>query len=351
MIALLALPLDDVSQVLARADAFLAKNVSFEAEYKFSGYLLKREPVKLRIEKPDRVRFWANLSLSDYEVSSTEKGWVDVEHRDKVYDDPGVAQGIGLRDSRVSQAFALAFPRFLISPTFSSTVPGEKARVLTGNAKVGTLTGDKITYEMKQPGTLVNYQVLIGKDGNVLYYKFKVQSMSGNQEGEWELSKFTAKKFQLSDFVLRVPDDYAPVAVPGAGFPWDPENKFYFGTWQQGSRKVDLTERLSKQPTLIALLDTAKPSLDSESALKALEAKGIKVLRLNGLASGGRLDLPTDTSGGDLRKLNPPALPFFILRKPDGMLKRYWMGYDPAESKTWQDDVVSATQMAPSSKN
>jgi hypothetical protein len=351
MIALLALPLDDVSQVLARADAFLAKNVSFEAEYKFSGYLIKSEPVKLRIDKPDRVRFWANLSLSNYEVSSTEKGWLDVEHRDKVYDDPGVAQGIGLRDSRLSQAFALAFPRFLISPNFSTTVPGEKERVLTRNAKIGNLTGDQITYDMKQPGTSVQYKVLIGADGNVLYYMFKVQSMSGNQEGTWELSKFTAKKFQLSDFVLRVPDDYAPVTVPGAGSPLEAESKFYFGKWKQGSQTVDLTEKISKQATLIALLDAAKPSSDCESALKALEAKGIKVLRINGLTGEGRLDLPTDPTGADLRKLNPPALPFFILRKTDGVLKRYWMGYDPAESKAWQDDVISATKLANGSKD
>jgi len=351
MIALLALPLDDVSQVLARADAFLAKNVSFEAEYKFSGYLIKSEPVKLRIDKPDRVRFWANLSLSNYEVSSTEKGWLDVEHRDKVYDDPGVAQGVGLRDSRLSQAFALAFPRFLISQSFSATVPGEKERVLTRNAKIGNLTGDQITYDMKQPGTSVQYKVLIGADGNVLYYMFKVQSMSGNQEGTWELSKFTAKKFQLSDFVLRVPDDYAPVTVPGAGSPLEAESKFYFGKWKQGSQTVDLTEKISKQATLIALLDAAKPSSDCESALKALEAKGIKVLRINGLTGEGRLDLPTDPTGADLRKLNPPALPFFILRKTDGVLKRYWMGYDPAESKAWQDDVISATKLANGSKD
>lgn len=351
MIALLALPLDSVSQVLARADAFLAKNVSFEAEYKFSGYLIKREPVKLRIEKPDRVRFWANLSLSNYEVSSTEKGWLDVEHRDKVYDDPGVAQGIGLRDSRLSQAFALAFPRFLISPNFSSTVPGEKERVLTRNAKIGNLTGDQITYDMKQPGTSVQYKVLIGADGNVLYYMFKVTSMSGNQEGTWELSKFTAKKFQISDFVLRIPDDYSPVTVPGAGSPLDVESKFEFGNWKQGSKSINLTDQLSKETTLIALLDSSKPSVDCEAALKSLEAKGIKVVRLNGLVGEGPEKLPYDPTGADLRKLNPPALPFFMLRKKDGLLKQYWMGYDPAESKAWQEDVVSATKRASAGKD
>lgn len=318
MLALLAFP---PSGPDTRFDAFMKAHPTFTAVVDVAqGRSSLRTTIW--IERPaKRLRFEAKGAGTDFGLSSTEKGYFEVNRVQRVYDEHEPLGRLTHYGSRISGAMG-AFPNFLLAGSTKAVFQDLK---VTANARGDELSA---TFETERG----KGQIHMGIDAQGRPVRYEIESPMGHII--WTLVSFSDMKGGLAATYRPLPMGYVPYALPEIPFPLAIGSAFPLRGWRQGNRSVDLS---TAKGLLVAVLGSdCPPSASVRPSLARLEKQvPVAIVGPNGLS---------DPSGALLKKLSPPGTPMFYLVDRSGKVSKLWFGFDAQKAKDWEADVVASVK-------
>src|SRR5579862_8799429 len=108
-----------LSRLDAEADfaAFVKKHPTFKVHVEASVNGKSISVGDLLVERPERLLYKAHGAKFDYALSSTEKGYVEVENSRKLYDEYPSVGRLAVYDSDINGLAGSLVPRFLFVPS------------------------------------------------------------------------------------------------------------------------------------------------------------------------------------------------------------------------------------------
>ena len=296
----------------ARLDAFLRDHSSkFVAvtECAVGGQTVGR--ATLRVGNP-RFRFDAKGAGMDYSLSSTEKGYVEIERATKSYDEHPAQGRVVFIQSRISGAIAL-MPSFLLASSAAELFGGVKP----------TVKGERLEWTVRTSDGPVPASLLVDTGGKPARYTFGPRT--------WKLISYGAGTDALAAYALAIPLGYVPFALPELPTPLAVGSPAPLAGWRRGGKPLDLSVAGAGKARLLAVLGDDAPSRAARPFLIDL-GKTMPVF----LIGPGEI---TDPTGAGMRRLSPPGTPMFYLVGGDGKVKALWFGFERAKGAAWEAEV------------
>lgn len=309
----------------ARLDAFLKAHPAFVAvtELSVNDKAVGRSTFRVQRDAA-RLRFDAKGAGYDYTLSETERGYLEVERVEKVYDEHPPIGGLALYESDLAGALALA-PKYLLVDSADKMMGGQKA----------TATGDELRANFQTQDGPVELRLLVGPDGSPQRFT----SNAGGRTQSWKTVSFVSGTGTLPEYRIEVPLGFVPHRLPPLPTPLAIGSPAPLSGWQRLGKPLDLGVASPGKPRLLAVLgDDCAPSRAAKPFLVEL-GKSMPVF----LIGKGEI---TDPAGGKLKLLSPPGTPMFYLVGGDGKVKNLWFGFDAAGGRAWEKEVLEAAQGA-----
>ncbi|RYG24666.1 hypothetical protein EON82_09925 [bacterium] len=311
---------------VARLDAFMKAHPTFVATFQVSirGRAVGTET--LRVSRPNRMRYDLKGSGIDYSLSSTEKGYVEVDRVELAYDEHKWPGGLQVYESRLKPIAESVFPRYVLpaaiagflrsKPTVAAVDGGEELRV-----KIQTPTGE------------MEMRLLVDGQGRPARYS---EGMGG-QFTTWKLTSFKDGSSDLANYRIEAPVGYVPYALPELPYPLQVGEAAPLTGWRKAGAAVDLAEPQRGKTRLLAVLGSDCPASKAVRPSLAALAKSMPVL----IIGPGEI---TDPSGALMKRLSPPGTPMFYMVGPDGKVTGLWLGFDLAKAAAWQNEIREAAK-------
>jgi hypothetical protein len=314
----------------ARFDAFMKAHPTFVATFDVSirGHAIGTET--LRVSRPQRLRFDLKGSGIDYTLSSTEKGYVEIDRVDQSYDEHESPGGLRVFDSRIMPVSRNIFPHHVLITKMSAIFGSTKTTVSPVNG------GDQISATITGPGGAIEVQLVVDSQGRPARF-------GEGRPGEltvWRLTSFKDSSPELANYRLEAPIGYVPFALPELPYPLQVGEPAPLTGWRRAGKPVDLAEPQRGRTRLLAVLGSDCPA--SKAVRPSLQrlAKSMPVLII------GPGDI-VDPSGTLMKRLSPPGTPMFYMVGPDGKVTGLWFGFDATKAAAWESEIREAAQEKP----
>ncbi len=281
-----------------------------------SGFLL--------VQRPSNSFYRCQAGQDIYQVSNTEKGYVEVDHADSDYDEfPG--GGLQIRSSRISPAADFA-PNLALYEDLQ--------RLFKATPKVTPQSdGDQIYYITKGMQGSQEIWLTINQEGALASYRIKSAGMAGVKDRVWNL-QYTFPHISPSDFSLPLPLGYQPFALPEEEVPLRKGSTVPVSGWKNASgASVNLLDEAGHKTFLLSILDDQLPSKRALASLRQLKS----TMSVEIVGPG----MLKDPDGSRTKTLNPPGAPMFYLVDGKGKVIDLWFGFDPEQSAQFQKDILS----------
>jgi hypothetical protein len=293
---------------------------TFNGRPETSGVLLLHEPMYDLL----MVKQGADV----YKASSTPDGYLETDTGDRVYDESGPG-GAEIRGSRISGA-----PDTAPSLIFFSDLH----RIFkVANKITPAADGDQIYVVNKGMGGSSEIWVTINEMGEISNYRIKQAGNGKVSDRYWSLQYTFPSSVSPSEFALQIPLGYQPFALPRELSPLQKGKMAPLAGWKlAGGQTVNLLDQSGRKPFLLAVVDGQKPSQSAFAALHQLKSKLPVALVGPGLLR--------DPDGTRLQQLSPPGYPMFYLVDGSGKILNLWLGFDPAKSDQFQQEVTDGAK-------
>lgn len=323
-----------IDQVYARYESWAKTHKVKKVVFEVSSPLGPKVTGTLLIDGNRRLLMRSKEGKTNYVLSALPTGVVDIDYSARTYDEQPYPESIYPVQSRISELYGYALPGFLFRNSLKQIV-GEKAKVQNTTVP----RGDEITAHLSVEMGSVDFTILVDPQGRILHLHRVTQSIKGSSDITWNLS-YPAVTQKLPDSVFRVtiPLGSSPFTVDGMAEPIQRETAFPLKGWRSAATGQPFA---LKGSTLVAVLDqTDFSSSKTLAALKTLRSS-MAVVSV-GNPPKDALNILKDPSGANLKKIAAPATPFFVLVNAEGKVARTWMGFDPAHSQAFVQQVLTA---------
>jgi hypothetical protein len=323
LIAILALH-SKVSDPFQRFKSFNAVHPTLFVS--FSTLVQNRPGIKgtFLIERPSRSLFTSFEGKDKFSASNTERGYVEIDTADRVYDESPSGGGIGVRSSRISSTSGLA-PNVILFTDLKRALPAGPTITVVGDA-------DELHGTAKSQMGTTDVWATVDGQGEITRYRIKSVGPQGSSDLIWNFNYSFPSHLSLASFLTPLPLGYLPYALPPEPTPLQVGSMVPSQGWRMGGQTVELLDLAHHHPFLLAILDDQPPS---EMAREILALHNLRVLVV------GRGGL-ADPSGDRLRLLNPPGAPMFYLVGGDGKVTNIWLGFDRSQSGSFIKSLLDA---------
>jgi hypothetical protein len=337
------MPLDDFGTALERAQTKFRATPSVEAEYTFKIGASPLGKVRIWKDSNKRLHFWSNSAVGNYECVETPDTLVELDHGAQAYNLVLASRGDVPPFEERGNAYEVTYPPFFSVDGLARILTTQAKKTFKRGVKEGGRTGDLLDATTTAQMGSAKWQLLIGPSGEILRATSEVNVQGNLRTTEWKMVSFRARNFSAKEFDLRVPDDYAPEALPGAGFPANPGSKPITTGWKQRAAVFDFARAIQGRITLLAYYDAELPSQRARAGVAELRKRGLNVVEVSGIndASSG---LPVNPDGKSVARMNPVSFPYFVLLDSQSRIYRYWFGYRQEAKATWVSEILTATK-------
>ena len=350
MLALVLLPPDPVDDAIGLFHGWRDRNPVHEYRIEYRSGTSPKVDSLMRMDWNRKWTYFKTNSetFGNYELSYTDRGWLDLEHNDKQFDELPMRPEYGMRPSRLSGAIEGPFPSFIFSGTLRNLLPTQLKPTRNDNAMFNGAKSIELTATRGTSKDAEEYRakVNIAPDGTLQRVHFYNRApMSPVVDREWVFQSSTPIAADDSLFLATLPADYAPYSVDDAGMPIVAGESAKLAGWvQQGTGKA-LAEEVAGKLSVIAIFSPEDPL--SQEGIKALEVvgrAGVPVFALSdtGQPFAGAPYYNSQPNGMD--ELNPPSTPFFYLIDKNGKVQALWMGVEQGKADVRAEEIIAESK-------
>lgn len=319
--------LDRYAEIVQRAQAL---QVTFES---------RGLQASLTYEPEKRLRMVAKGKGVDYLLVEKADRVLEINYLSREYDEGPLVQ-LGSAPARVSSVSSI-MPGWLLQGDLRSLLP-DGSYVNRGSKKVSTGEGTLFFNRAVSPDKTAwqETSVVLTVNGTPLDVHIKGRTKKGPYEYQWAVSGFRAiARPAASTYAPKIPDGYTPFAVPTVfGMP-ETGAKMPLQGWKANSGDMLDIRKALPEGGLVAILGAASdPSDRAKASVQHLQDRKLPVLVL----SDQKTSFASGYDAGGLKKLGAPATPLFLKLDAEGAIVGIWLGFDAANAKQFEQDVMDA---------
>lgn len=341
ILTLLLAPFQSDSQaIVKRCEQYLANAdmLSVSVKTMVGGQPFGNATVKF--DRPNRLAF--SFSSGSFAASYTadEKGAIEVDHQQRIYDQYPPTTGLTIYPSRMNSVTKYGLPGFLLARNLSSLFPKGSKNKATKNVKLGASTVDLIEGRTEGPAGYMEAKTWIDSSGKVIRIHLKIATVQSSVTIQQDLSNYQKNvPIPASAFVNQVPDGFSPYALPRGDFAISPGTKVPNVSLQSASdgRSTSLQALTQGKTGLLVFLDPDFPRnsefIKSLSSVKSKIADcKVTYFSVYGDAAAAKsLGLPAvflDPTQNQFASLGIPGAPFVYLVDSKGKVVQAFHGFD-----------------------
>ncbi len=344
----------EVTGVLDRLAAFAKAHTRISVDFVANEDKRTFAKGALLLDRNHRMLFTTKWGPSDYSLSITEKGLVDIEVATAMYDEQPYTH-VGMYPSKISKS-SLFIPPCLLVPDVRNLFPKTAHTVYVGKKAEGGVSLETIKIDFPTQAGTCEFTISADSEGQILTWRTFTTGMMGNDDKTWNFSNLKSTgELPVSRFVRDIPNGYVPFSVPKMIDPVTVGDKVPVGVWSGKDGNQALQSLMGGKKAFIAILGTdCDPSKGAIASLAHI-GKGVHVITLTnaGSASAARqisADALFDPTGKVLAAFHIGATPTFFLVDGSGKVTNAWMGYDPDAAATFETEVSDALKDEPVKK-
>jgi len=332
---LMLLAPDDAALALGRFDAFVRSSPAFQAEITTSspGFATVYRAT-FRHGQSGRMRLNVAYAGGSFAMSLTERGRVDLDASESLYDEYPVNWPSQVVPSRLTDDLQIFFPGFL-------TAKSSRNWFFTSAKLAYSRVGDRSVVSAKSEIGDVRAEFL--PNGQLVKLRQTQISQLGSQTFDYEVKSWKPIPDALAQFSFSVPSGYTPISVSDYGYPADVGARAQLGTWIEGGKSTNVDSLAQKVGAILVFADPSNASgqLLAQSMAK-MNPQTVPVLKLaDGKVAAG---WSTNPDGKFLRSINPPGSPYVVIVGKDGRIKNQWFGISAASAASFVQEVDLAVE-------
>jgi hypothetical protein len=344
----------------ARYTAYRHANPVISADWSIStrGKEVSHGTILLQGEK--RVLFKSLAPADPYSLSETEKGVIELQSSNQVYDEFPPQPRIVALESRISGG-----TQFLPLPLFREVIDTSRTEYSSdGQESIDGMPVDVVKWSVAVEGGSLKYRIFIDSKGRIVKMTRQrvsdgpgvkmVPHMSPFKNEDplnavvWRITNYQSKSsLPLTAYYTPLPMGYVPYAIPpSSSIGIEVDMPFPAMTWKEAGKVVDFKAISAGKPAL--LLVTAPDCAPSHEAISNLglirhAASGavFKAVSLSRTAAGAS-GLPFDSNGKIQNAFGETSTPLFVLIDKSGKVANLWTGYDPNSQTKFEKEIESA---------
>ncbi len=332
---LMILAPDDATLTLSRYDALVRKTPAFKVEVTTSSPQMRTVYHSTFWHgQSGRVRIETVFPAGGFALSLTERGRVDIDRTERIYDEYPTEWPARIQPSRLTDSLSSFFPGFYLSKSSRNWFPARDKLAFTklgANSVVSTKSDSgEVRAEFLPSGELIKIrQTQVSQMGSITF--------------DYAVKNWQPIADDLAQFSLPVPNGYTPVSVSDYGYPADIGAKVSLGVWVTNGKSTDVDALIKASGVLLIFADpkTASGKILVQ-ALDKVNRQTVPVLKLaDGKSEPGWSQNP---DGKFLRAINPPGSPYAVLVGKDGRVKYQWLGISSGTAPKFVTELEAAIE-------
>ena len=332
---LMLLAPDDATLTLSRYDALVRNTLAFKVEVTTSSPQMRTVYHSTFWRgQSGRVRIETVFPSGGFALSLTERGRVDIDRTERIYDEYPTEWPARIQPSRLTDSLSSFFPGFYLSKSSRNWFPAR----------------DKLTYSKLGENSVVSSKSDSGEvraeflpNGEFLKIRQTQISQMGSVTFDFAVKNWRPVADNLAQFVLPIPNGYTPVSVSDYGYPADVGAKVSLGEWITNGKKTNVDNLAKTSGVLLVFADPKNPSGKLlVQAMAKVKLQSVPVLKLGDENSEPGWSQNPD--GKFLRSINPPGSPYVVLVGKDGRVKYQWFGISADLATKFVTEVDAAVE-------
>jgi len=350
MLALVLLPPNPIDEAIGLYNGWRDRNPVHEYRMKYRSGERPPAPVTLRIDWNRKwIYYRAEGPLSgNYELSFTDRGWLDLDREDRMFDEQGITPRVGLVPSRMTGAIQNTFPVPLYRGNLRDLLPAQGNPKRNDQATFQGKPSIELTAQVGSANEPNEYRAIvnIAPDGTLQrIFAYSREPMAPVSEREWIVESSRAIEPGYGSFSVVVPADYTPYSVPDPGPPMQSGESPKFAGWTREGNSETIAAQIQGKMAVVAILSPDDPlTREAVSALNEVSRSGLPVFALSDSGKPFK-DAPYFHPGPEgLAELNPPATPYFYLIDRNGRIQAAWMGIERDKALERAREIIAESQ-------
>lgn len=338
---------DDVADTLKRCNACLNSTQTLSVRIKAKSNRIKGVGIgSLAFKRPGSLKYVMNWGDEQYVFWGTRRGGLEIEQNSRSYCEVPPGIGFFAPPCRVSDIPEACFPMFLLGTDVAKSFPKAAKFTVTRNAPFEHGTADHVHATIGGAGSF-SADLFVRKDGFPVGYKVDIDAPGISVHSSIVLSDVQANKaLAASTFEAKIPRGFLPETFDAEPPPIQSGAPMPLTGWKdlRSGAPADLAKEPPAWRVFAVMAADCLPSREALQTLRRLSASTpVVILSTNPspAQSWPSTDLPIyyDAKGDSLAKLSAPGTPLFILVDGQGVVRRVWYGFDPAQSDAFLKSI------------